>query len=179
MNNVVKKREIFMSHLSNPPANIRPARKEDCSAILALIAELAEFEKLSDQLVTTVADLELSLFGEKPAAEALVAENPDGSGSLIGYAIFFSTFSTFVGRAGIWLEDIYVQPEFREQKIGKKMLKTLAEIARDRNAGRLEWCVLDWNQRAIDFYEHIGADVMQEWRICRMGRGELERFANE
>ncbi|MCL4104591.1 UNVERIFIED_CONTAM: hypothetical protein GTU68_004545 [Idotea baltica] len=144
-----------------------------------MIAELAEFEKLSDQLVATEADFQEALFGKSPSAEALIATDPANAEKLVGYAIFFSTFSTFVGKAGIWLEDIYVKPEFRGTKLGKNLLQTLAGIAKDRNAGRLEWCVLDWNQRAIDFYQHIGSDVMPDWRICRMNREELVQFAAE
>lgn len=157
---------------------IRPARPEDVPDILEMIAELAEFEKLSDQLIATETDFQNALFSENPAAEALVATDPADPENLVGYAIFFSTFSTFVGKTGIWLEDIYVKPEFRGSKLGKLLLQTLAGITKERGAGRLEWCVLDWNQRAIDFYEHIGSDVMPDWRICRMNRDELTRFAD-
>ena len=164
----------------NPPLTpsfVRPATPKDVPAILKMIAELAEFEKLSDQLIATETDFQNALFSANPAAEALVATDPADPENLVGYAIFFSTFSTFVGKAGIWLEDIYVKPEFRGAKLGKMLLQTLAGIAKDRDAGRLEWCVLDWNRRAIDFYEHIGSDVMPDWRICRMNRDELIQFA--
>ncbi|NNE93456.1 MAG: GNAT family N-acetyltransferase [Verrucomicrobiales bacterium] len=156
------------------PVSIRPARPDDVPAILGLIGELADFEKLRHQLVAKEEDFQEALFGEQPAAAALVAVTDDSQP--IGYAIYFSTFSTFVGKAGIWLEDIYVRPEFRGQKIGKQLLKSVAEIAKQRNAGRLEWCVLDWNQNAIEFYESIGADVMPDWRICRMDRSRVEAF---
>lgn len=130
-----------------------------------MIRELAEFEGLSDQVVATEADYQASLFGANPAAEALVA---DGENGLVGYAIFFSTFSTFVGRAGIWLEDLYVRPDYRGLGLGKGLLKAVGKIATDRQAGRYEWCVLDWNQQAIDLYERVGGEILQEWRIVRL-----------
>ncbi len=156
---------------------IRSATPQDVPEILTMIAELAEFERLSQQLIATEADFTEALFGDHPAAEALVVEDPASSERLIGYAIFFSTFSTFVGKPGIWLEDIYIRPDFRGAKVGKTLLQAVAKITKDRNAGRLEWCVLDWNQRAIDFYKHIGADVMPDWRICRLDRDGVESFA--
>lgn len=144
---------------------IRPARPGDVPGILAMIHELAEFEALSHQVVATEADYHASLFGENPAAGALVAEVENG---LVGYAIFFSTFSTFIGRAGIWLEDLYVKPDFRGLGLGKGLLKAVGEIAAARNAGRYEWSVLDWNQNAIDLYERVGGEILQEWRIVRL-----------
>ncbi|MDA7921397.1 GNAT family N-acetyltransferase [Verrucomicrobiales bacterium] len=152
---------------------IRPAKPEDVVGILEMVAELAEFEKLSDQLVATEADYQNSLFGLVPVAEALVAENSKG---LIGYAIFFSTFSTFIGRAGIWLEDLYVKEAFRHQGVGKRLLKSLGKIAQERDAGRYEWCVLDWNQNAIDLYEQVGGEILEEWRIVRMDRKGIENL---
>ena len=153
-------REIF-----DPTVAIRPARPEDVPGILAMIRELAEFEALSHQVVATEDDYHASLFGENPAAEALVAEVEN---NLVGYAIFFSTFSTFIGRAGIWLEDLYVRPDFRGLGLGKGLLKAVGEIAAARNAGRYEWSVLDWNRNAIDLYERVGGEILQEWRIVRL-----------
>lgn len=147
---------------------IRKACSGDVVAILEMVQELADFEKLGDEMIATEADYQESLFGEKPAAEALVAEL---HGALIGYAIFFSTF---IGRAGLWLEDLYVKPEFRRLGIGKKLLKAGGEMARARNAGRYEWCVLDWNQNAIDLYKQMGGDIMEEWRIVRLNRNAIE-----
>jgi GNAT superfamily N-acetyltransferase len=148
-----------------PTFAIRPARPADVPGILAMIHELAEFEALSHQVVATEADYHASLFGENPAAGALVAEVENG---LVGYAIFFSTFSTFIGRAGIWLEDLYVKPDFRGLGLGKALLKAVGEIAAERNAGRYEWSVLDWNQNAIDLYERVGGEILREWRIVRL-----------
>jgi GNAT superfamily N-acetyltransferase len=149
----------------DPSSAIRPARPGDVPGILKMIHELAEFEALSHQVVATEEDYHASLFGENPAAGALVAEVEN---NLAGYAIFFSTFSTFVGRAGIWLEDLYVKPDFRGLGLGKGLLKAVGEIAAERNAGRFEWSVLDWNQNAIDLYERVGGEILQEWRIVRL-----------
>ncbi|MDF1657033.1 MAG: GNAT family N-acetyltransferase [Verrucomicrobiales bacterium] len=150
---------------------IRKACSGDVVAILEMVQELADFEKLGDEMIATEADYQESLFGEKPVAEALIAEF---DGGLFGYAIFFSTFSTFVGRAGIWLEDLYVKQSFRKQGIGKKLLKAVGTIAEERNAGRYEWCVLDWNHHAIDLYEQMGGKIMKEWRIVRLDRNGIE-----
>ncbi len=154
-----------MRDIFDPAAAIRPARPNDVPGILAMIRELAEFEALSHQVVATEDDYHASLFGENPAAEALVAEVEN---NLVGYAIFFSTFSTFIGRAGIWLEDLYVRPDFRGLGLGKGLLKAVGEIAAARNAGRYEWSVLDWNRNAIDLYERVGGEILQEWRIVRL-----------
>jgi len=154
-----------MRDIFDPAAAIRPARPNDVPGILAMIRELAEFEALSHQVVATEDDYHASLFGENPAAEALVAEVEN---NLVGYAIFFSTFSTFIGRAGIWLEDLYVRPDFRGLGLGKGLLKVVGEIAATRNAGRYEWSVLDWNRNAIELYERVGGEILQEWRIVRL-----------
>lgn len=156
-----------MSDFSDLSRAIRPARPDDISEILEMIHELAEFEKLSHQVVATTADYQESLFGEKPAAGALVAQEGD---QLVGYAIYFSTFSTFIGRAGIWLEDLYVRPAWRGQGLGKGLLKAVGEIAAEQNAGRFEWSVLDWNRHAIDLYERVGGEILHEWRIVRLDR---------
>ncbi|MDF1814802.1 MAG: GNAT family N-acetyltransferase [Verrucomicrobiales bacterium] len=154
---------------------IRPATKGDIPQILEMVRELAVFENLEPALVATVEDYEASLFGSNRAAEALIAELSDGTP--VGYAIFFTTFSTFIGRPGIWLEDIYVRQEYRGNGSGKLLLKEVAKIARDRNAGRYEWCVLDWNQNAIDFYDRAGAEILDEWRIVRMEGEGIEKLA--
>ncbi|MEM6278000.1 MAG: GNAT family N-acetyltransferase [Verrucomicrobiota bacterium] len=150
---------------------IREARSEDISEIISMVKELADFEHLSDEMVATEADYQESFFGEKPAAEALVAEI---EGYLIGYAIFFSTFSTFVGRAGIWLEDLYVREEHRKKGIGKALLKEVGDLARKRNSGRYEWAVLDWNENAIQLYRQMGGEILDEWRIVRLDRNGIE-----
>lgn len=154
-----------MKEFSDSVPTVRPARPADLPGLLEMIHELAAFEQLGHQVIATIEDYERSLFGGKPAAEALVAEVPEG---LVGYAIFFQTFSTFIGRAGIWLEDLYVRPDFRGLGLGKGLLKAVGEIAAERNAGRYEWCVLDWNRNAIDLYERVGGEILQEWRIVRL-----------
>lgn len=154
-----------MSDFSISSISIRPADFKDVPGILEMIRELADFEKLTHQVVATEADYQRSLFGEAPSAGALVAE--DG-GKLAGYAIYFPTFSTFIGRAGLWLEDLYVRPAWRGRGLGKGLLKAVGEIAAERNAGRFEWSVLDWNRNAIDLYERVGGEILHEWRIVRL-----------
>lgn len=138
-----------------------------------MVRELAEFEKLSHEVIATEADYGESLFGENPVGEAQVAE-VGKSGELVGYAIFYSTFSTFVGKAGIWLEDLYVRPDHRKRGIGKALLKAVGAVAEERNAGRYEWCVLDWNRNAIDLYTQVGGDILDEWRIVRLDRSAIQ-----
>ena len=155
---------------------IRPVTKKDIPGLLEMIHELAVYEKLEHVLVATEQDYDKALFGEKPSAEALIAQTAEGS--LCGYAIFFQTFSSFKGRPGIWLEDIYVRPDFRSLGVGSTLLKSVACIAHERNAGRYEWCVLDWNQDAIDFYKRAGAKVLQEWKIVRTEGDAIAKLAN-
>lgn len=143
---------------------VRSAETSDLAEILVMIRELAVFEELEDILVTTEADLERAFFDDTPSAGCLVAEV---NGKLVGYAIHFTTFSSFLGRPGLWLEDIYVRPDWRGSGVGKAMLQAVVAHAREMNYGRCEWCVLDWNQRAIDFYESMGAKILDEWRIVR------------
>ena len=141
-----------------------------------MIGELADFEHLRDQFIATVEDLAASFFGDKPPAGALVAEAGE-SGQLIGYAIHFTTFSTFLGRPGLWLEDLYVRPDWRGRGVGKRLLHAVAGVARQRGCGRCEWSVLDWNRRAIDFYLAAGAEVLPDWRIVRVSGDAIERLA--
>jgi GNAT superfamily N-acetyltransferase len=164
-----------MSEFSNDFFRLRPVRPDDLPELLAMIRELAEFERLTHLVTATEADYQESLFGESPAAEALLAEE---DGRLVGYAVYFSTFSTFVGRAGIWLEDLYVRPAHRGKGYGKALLKAVGAIAHARGAGRYEWSVLDWNQHAIDLYERVGGEILPEWRIVRMGGDLLRSFAD-
>lgn len=159
-----------MAAESVAPIRVRPARPGDVGEIHAMIGELADFEKLRDQFEATVDDLTGSFFGETPVAGALVAEETSG-GRLVGYAIWFTTFSSFLGKPGLWLEDLYVRPVWRGRGAGKRLLTAVGDIARERG-GRYEWCVLDWNQRAIDFYEASGATVLPDWRIVRSNREE-------
>lgn len=148
-----------------PHYKIRPATAEDTSEILRLIKELAAFEKLLHQCVSDEATLKKSLFDAPKTAEVLLAEV---NGKAIGYALFFHNFSTFLGRKGIYLEDLYVTPEQRGKGIGLALFNQLKKLAKERNCGRLEWWVLDWNKDAIDFYEKQGAKPMSEWVVYRL-----------
>lgn len=164
-----------MNEISDSGSQIRPVTRDDLPGLLEMVRELAEFEKLLDQVEATESLYEEAFFSPNPAAEALVAEK---SGALVGYAIYFTTFSSFTGRAGIWLEDLYVRPDHRGERIGKELIRRVGAIAAERNAGRCEWCVLDWNQRAIDLYESIGGEILGEWRIVRMGRDGIRDLPN-
>ncbi|HUO11013.1 MAG TPA: GNAT family N-acetyltransferase [Phycisphaerae bacterium] len=155
---------------------IRPARESDVPAILSLIRELAEYEKLTHACVASTEHFIQHLFGPNPAAEAMVAEV---DGRTIGYAIWFRTFSTFLGRPGIYLEDVYVQPAHRGKGIGKAFLKHLARLAVERNYGRIEWSVLTWNEPSIGFYKSLGAQPLDEWKMMRLTGEELKAFASD
>jgi len=144
---------------------IRTANENDVPAIFALIKELAEFEKLADQINTTENELRKTLFGEDRFVEILLAEF---NGEIVGQALFFKNFSTFLGKPGIYLEDLYVKPEMRGKGIGKMLLDKIISIAKERNYGRVEWSVLDWNETAIDFYKKIGAKPLDDWTIFRL-----------
>jgi GNAT superfamily N-acetyltransferase len=145
--------------------SIRPAVIADVKAIFELICALAEYEKLTHLVTGDSQALADHLFGEKPYIEALVAEVEE---KIVGFALFFPNYSTFLTKPGIYLEDIFVLPDYRGQGIGKSLLIAVAKIAVARDAGRLEWSVLDWNQPAIDFYEKMGAKLLNEWQICRV-----------
>jgi GNAT superfamily N-acetyltransferase len=154
--------------------SLRPARPEDSTVLVDLIRELAEFERLSHLVEVTPAMLSQQLFGPRPAAEAVVAEQ---GGRVVGFALFFTNFSTFLGRPGLYLEDLYVQPAHRGSGLGRALLEHLGRLAVERGCGRFEWSVLDWNADAIRFYERMGATVMPDWRICRLTGQALQRFA--
>ena len=154
---------------------ITPGRVEDVPVILSLIKALADYEKLSHQVVATEADLGRSLFGPRPAAEVVIAwENEDP----VGFALFFHNFSTFLGRPGLYLEDLFVRPEWRGHGIGRRLLSHLAGIALERGCGRFEWAVLDWNEPAIAFYRRMGAELLDDWRICRLTGEALATLAS-
>ncbi len=155
---------------SSPRFTLRPAELRDVGAIVQLIRDLAEFEQLTHLLQVTPERLRPQLFGERPAAEALVAETGDGKGGgeVVAFALFFTNFSTFLAQPGLYLEDLYVRPERRAQGIGRALLTRLAALALERQYGRFEWSVLDWNENAIRFYKGMGATVMPDWRICRV-----------
>jgi GNAT superfamily N-acetyltransferase len=152
---------------------VREATPADVPLIHALIRELAEYERLAHTVVSTEANLSRNLFGERPAAEVLIGELDGGP---CGYALFFRTFSTFVGRPGHYLEDLYVRPAARGRGVGRALLSRLAALTLERGYGRLEWAVLDWNAPAIEFYRRMGAAMLDDWRICRLA-GESLRAA--
>ncbi len=160
--------------MNTSPHTLRAASPHDLLQIVALIKELADFEKLSHLVVVTPETLEPHLFGDKPAAEAVVAEV---AGTVVGFALFFTNFSTFLGRPGLYLEDLYVQDAHRGAGIGKALLQHLGALAVQRGYGRFEWSVLDWNEQAINFYQRMGATVMPDWRICRVAGPALQAFA--
>ncbi len=152
---------------------VREARPKDVAAIAAMIRALAEYEKLAHACVSTEDDLQRALFGRDPAAEVLIAT---AGGDPAGFALFFHTFSTFLARRGLWLEDLFVYPELRGRGIGRALLLRLAAIAAARQCGRFEWAVLDWNTPAIRFYERMGATLMPDWRIVRVTGAALDRL---
>jgi len=160
--------------MSKPTHTLRPATPADMPTIVGLIRELADFEELTHLVEVTPESLAPHLFGERPVAEAMVAEV---EGRVVAFALFFTNFSTFLGRPGLYLEDLYVQPAHRGTGLGKALLQHLALLAVARGCGRLEWSVLDWNQRAIDFYQKMGATVMPDWRICRVTGDALTALA--
>jgi GNAT superfamily N-acetyltransferase len=151
--------------IANHSISIAPATPDDVPVILGFIRGLAEYEKLAHACVATEDDLRRTLFGDRPAAEVLIARI---DGTPVGFALFFQSYSTFLAKPGIYLEDLFVLPEHRGRGAGKALLMHLAQIARERDCGRLEWSVLDWNAPAIEFYNRLGATVMPDWRICRM-----------
>jgi len=152
---------------------IRRARADEAGLVHAFVRELADYEKLLDACVATEELLRKNLFGPERAAEALVALNDN---AIVGYAIYFKTFSTFLARPGLYLEDIYVQPQHRGKGLGKGMLREIARTAVTRNYGRVEWCVLDWNAPSIAFYKSLGAFPMDEWTIYRLTGDALQKF---
>jgi GNAT superfamily N-acetyltransferase len=151
--------------------SIEPATVEDVPLLLRMIKALAEYERLANEVVATEDGLRDALFGERPYAEAVIAF---GDGEPVGYALFFHNFSTFRGAPGLYLEDLFVYPEHRGRGYGKRLLEHLAGIAAARGCQRFEWCVLDWNESAIEFYRRAGAVILDDWRICRMS-GEALR----
>ncbi len=151
------------------------AKREDTAKILELITELAVYEKLEKEIVTDVPTLEHWLFDEKKAEVLFVEEE----GEKVGYALFFHNFSTFLGRAGIYLEDLFVKPAYRGRGFGKGLLTELARITVERGCGRLEWACLDWNQPSIDFYHSMGAKAMDEWTVYRLTGATLEALGKK
>jgi len=153
---------------------IRQTTAADAAVLLDLIHGLAEYERLLEQLAVTEESLRRHLFGEQPAAEAVLAEH---EGSAVGFAVFFHNFSTFLGRPGLYLEDLYVRPEFRGRGYGKALMVFIARLAQARGCGRLEWSVLDWNTPARDFYRTLGANSLDDWIGQRMTGDAIARLA--
>ncbi len=149
---------------------IRSATLEDVPVLFELIQGLAEYEKLSHAVTGDAATLREHLFGPQPYASAIIAEVEEQA---VGYALFFYNYSTFLTKPGIYLEDLFVLPEYRGQGIGKAMISYVVQIARGQGCGRVEWSVLDWNEPAISFYQSLGAEVLPEWRICRLSGAAL------
>jgi GNAT superfamily N-acetyltransferase len=154
---------------------IRPATEGDVQLLFDLILELAAYEKMADEVVGDAEVLRRSLF-EQRAAEALLLETADGEA--VGYAIFFTTFSTFECRSGIWLEDVYVRPEHRRGGIGRLVMEHLANLALDRGHVRLDWVALEWNEPALNFYEQIGARRLDDWKMLRLEKDGIKRLAD-
>jgi GNAT superfamily N-acetyltransferase len=154
--------------------SIAAARPQDVPILHSLIRGLAEYEKLLHQAVGTEAQLHAELFGDRPVIESVIGWD---DARPVGFALYFHNFSTFLARRGLYLEDLFVIPAARGKGYGKALIRHLAQLAVARGCGRFEWAVLDWNQPAIDFYRSIGADVMSDWRICRLTGDALERFA--
>jgi GNAT superfamily N-acetyltransferase len=158
----------------NANISIELARPEDVPLILELIMELAEYEKQADTAQASESQLRQALFGEKPAAEAVIARL---DGQPAGWALWFQSFSTWTGKPGLWLEDLYVRPAYRRRGVGRALLVHLARLCTERNYGRLEWSVLDWNTPALDFYREMGAEPMADWTVQRLSGEALAKLA--
>lgn len=152
------------------------ATEENVALILSFIRDLAEYERLSEKVSATEDVLREQLFGARPSAEAIIGYDKDEP---VSFAVFFHNFSTFVGRRGLYLEDLFVKPESRGKGIGRAMLAYLAKLAQERQCGRLEWAVLNWNEPAIKFYRNLGATPMDDWTTFRLSEDEMERLARE
>lgn len=154
---------------------LRQVKPDDVATLFGLIQALADYEKLTHAVTGNVEALQEHLFGSHPCVEAILAEY---AGETAGFALFFPNYSTFLTQPGIYLEDLFVLPQYRRKGIGKKILGYLAQLALERNYGRLEWSVLDWNTEAITFYEQMGAQILPEWRICRVTGEKLNQLSN-
>lgn len=162
-----------MDTLADTTCTLRMAARRDVPQILALIRELAEYEKLAHEVRADEKTLSESLFGKKSYAEVLLAEV---EGKVAGFCLFFHNFSTFLAKPGLYIEDIFVRPEYRAQGIGRQFYSELSAIAQARGCGRIEWWVLNWNKRAIDFYERLGAKPMDEWTVYRLTEEAFKRL---
>jgi GNAT superfamily N-acetyltransferase len=164
------------STVSIPSFRIEETTPQDVPLILSFVKELAEYERLSHSVAVTEEALTETLFGERPYAEAVIGYYEDRA---VGFALFFHNVSTFVGRPGLYLEDLYVRPEMRGRGFGRALLRYLAQVARARGCARLEWAVLDWNEPAIRFYKGLGATPMDDWTVFRLTDGALDELAGE
>lgn len=162
-----------MSSKGRPDVRIRAAEEADVGLLFGLILELAEYERLTTAVRGDAEVLRQSLF-ERRAAEALIVEV---EGEAVGYAIFFTTFSTFECRSGVWIEDVYVRPQYRRGGIGRTVMEHLAALTLERGHVRLEWCALDWNEPALRFYDRLGATRLDGWKMLRLDRGGMQRLA--
>jgi len=167
---------MMMEETDNKHFTIRKAEKADVPVILDFINKLAEYERLSHEVVATRADLERYLFGDEKVAEVLIAYEEELP---VGFALFFHNFSTFLGKPGIYLEDLFVLENHRGKGFGTKLLASLAAIAMERDCGRLEWAVLDWNEPSIEFYKSLGARLMNEWIVNRVTGESLTALASK
>jgi GNAT superfamily N-acetyltransferase len=158
----------------NANISIELARPEDVPLILDLVMELAEYEKQADAAQASESQLRQALFGQKPSAEAVIARL---GGQPAGWALWFQSFSTWTGKPGLWLEDLYVRPAYRRRGVGRALLVHLARVCVERDYGRLEWSVLDWNTPALDFYRELGAEPMSDWTVQRLSRETLTKLA--
>ncbi len=153
--------------------NIRKAKKDDAQTLVNLIKGLAIYEKLEEYAIASSEDIELTLFCDNPKVFALIAEVND---EVAGFALYFFNYSTFLGKHGVYLEDLFVKPDFRSKKVGFELFKALADVAKEYDCGRIDWAVLDWNQLAIDFYDKIGANAQTEWTGYRLEDDSLIRL---
>ena len=151
---------------------LAPVTSDEIPVLLELIRELAKFEKLEHEFVATTELLDKAFFGPQPTAGALLARV---DGAPAGYAIYYSTFSSFTGRAGVWLDDLYVLPQFRKRGLGRRLIGAVAQIAAERGCGRFEWIALDWNERALEFYRGLGAQTLDDWVLLRVNPAEMKR----
>jgi len=164
-----------MQHVPPQPFSIRPVAPGDEHALFALIQALAEYEKLTHAVTGSAEQLARELFGARPLIEALLVET---EGRVVAFALYFHNYSTFLTKLGLYLEDIFVLPEYRQRGIGKALLSAVAKVATERGCGRLEWSVLDWNESAIGFYRSLGASVLPDWRICRVAGEQMRALAD-
>lgn len=162
------------SFTTSPNVRLRPATQKDTGQILSFVRELAEYEKLAHEAVADEATLAAQLFGAHPAAEVVIAEV---DGQPAGFALFFHNFSTFLGQRGLYLEDLFVRPQYRGLGLGKRLMIHLAKLATERGCGRFEWSVLDWNEPAIRFYRSLGAVGLEEWTVQRLSGPGLHALA--